>query len=145
MDVITLTALLTPCLPFLMKLGQKAAESASGKIGEDSWNTAKKIWDKLHPKLEAKEDAKIAAQQLAAKPDSEARKAVFQEELETLLEENPDLVEAIAKIRQEDSPTATGTQISQTVTNNEGQAINQMKDSKAIGRIDGHIQGGVNL
>jgi transketolase len=145
MDVITLTALLTPCLPFLMKLGQKAAESASGKIGEDSWNTAKKIWDKLHPKLEAKEDAKIAAEQLAAKPDSEARKAVFQEELESLLEENPDLVEAIAKIMQEDSPAASGPQISQTVTNNEGQAINQMTGGKAVGRIDGHIQGGVNL
>ncbi|NEQ20288.1 MAG: hypothetical protein F6K28_13795, partial [Microcoleus sp. SIO2G3] len=78
MDVIALTAFLTPCLPFLMKVGQKAAESASGKMGEDSWNTAKKIWDKLHPKIEAKEDAKNAAQQLAAKPDKEKPKAKFQ-------------------------------------------------------------------
>lgn len=145
MDVITLTALLRPCLPFLMKLGEKAAESASGKIGEDTWNTAKKIWDKLQPKIEAKEDAKIAAQQLAVKPESEARKAVFQEELETLLKENPDLADAIAKIMQEDSPAASGTQVMQTVTNNEGQAINQMTGGKAVGRIDGNIQGGVNL
>ena len=145
MDITTLMALLSPCLPFLMKLGQKAAESASGKIGEDSWNTAKKIWDKLHPKIEAKEDARIATEQLAAKPDSEARKALFQEELETLLKENPDLADAIAKIMQEDSPPASGTQVIQTVTNNEGQAINQMTGSKAVGRIDGNIQGGVNL
>jgi transketolase len=149
MDITTLMALLSPCLPFLMKLGQKAAESASGKIGEDSWNTAKKIWDKLHPTIEAKEDAKIAAQQLAAKPDSEPRKAVFQEELETLLKENPDLADAIAKIMQEDSSAASdsGTQNIQTVTNNQGQAqaINQMKGEKVIGRIDGTIHGGLNF
>jgi hypothetical protein len=60
---------------------RKLLRGASGKIGEDTWNTAKKIWDKLHPKIEAKEDAKIAAEQLAAKPESDARKAVFQEEL----------------------------------------------------------------
>jgi transketolase len=145
MDVIALTAFLSPCLPFLMKLGEKAAESASGKVGEDTWNTAKKIWDKLHPKIEAKEDAKIATEQLAAKPESEARKAVFQEELETLLKENPDLADAIAKIMQEDSPAVSGVQHIQTVTTNEGQAINQITGSKAVGRIDGNIQGGVNL
>ncbi len=145
MDITTLMALLSPCLPFLMKLGEKAAESASGKIGEDTWNTAKKIWDKLQPKIEAKEDAKIAAEQLAAKPESEARKAVFQEELETLLKENPDLADVIAKIMQEESPATSGVQNIQTVTNNEGQAINQMTGGKAIGRIDGNIQGGVNL
>lgn len=147
MDVIALTALLSPCLQFLLKLGEKAAESASGKIGEDTWNTAKKIWDKLHPKIEAKESARIATEQLAAQPESKARKAFFQEELEILLQENPDLAEAIAKIMQEKAPTASGTQNVQTVTNNEGQAqaINQMKGEKVIGRIDGNIQGGVNL
>jgi transketolase len=147
MDVIALTAFLTPFLPFLIKFGEKSAESVASKFGEDSWNKAKKVWDKLQPKVEAKEDAKVAAEQVAAKPDSKARQAVFQEELETLLQENPDLVEAIAQIMQESSPTASGTQNMQTVTNNEGQAqaINQMKGEKVIGRIDGTIHGGVNL
>jgi transketolase len=147
MDVIALTAFLTPFLPFLIKFGEKSAESVASKFGEDSWNKAKKVWDKLHPKVEAKEDAKVAAEQVAAKPDSKARQAVFQEELETLLKENPDLVEAIAQIFQEKAPTASGTQNVQTVTNNEGQAqaINQMKGEKVIGRIDGTIHGGVNL
>jgi len=145
MDIIALTGLLTPFLPFLIKLGEKSAETAGSKIGEDAWNKAKKIWDKLHPKVEAKEDAKIAAEQLAAKPDSEARKALFREELETLLKENPDLAEAIAKIMDEGSPTASGTQITQTVENNEGLMIGQMTGGKAVGRIDGNIQGGVNF
>ncbi len=128
-----------------MKLGEKAAESAGSKIGTDTWETAKKIWDKLHPKLEAKEDARIAAEQLAAKPESEARKAVFQEELEALLKENPDLAEAIAQIMQERPSTTAGVQITQTVANNEGQVIGQMTGGKAIGRIDGNVQGGINL
>jgi transketolase len=147
MDVIALTAFLTPFLPFLIKFGEKSAESVASKFGEDSWNKAKKVWDKLQPKVEAKEDAKVAAEQVAAKPDSKARQAVFQEELETLLKENPDLVEAIAQIFQEKAPTASGTQNVQTVTNNEGQAqaINQMKGEKVIGRIDGTIHGGVNF
>ena len=144
MDITTLMALLSPCLPFLMKLGQKAAESASGKIGEDSWNRAKKIWDKLHPKVEAKEDARIATEQLAAKPDSEARKAVFQEELETLLKENPDLADAIAQILQEKPEATSGTPIIQTIKNTKGQVTGQQTGGKSIGNIDA-VQGDLNL
>ena len=145
MDIIALTGLLTPFLPFLIKFGENSAETAGRKFGEDGWNKAKKIWDELHPKVEAKEDAKIAAEQLAAKPDSEARKALFREELETLLKENPDLAKAIAQIMEEGSPTASGTQITQNVENNEGLMIGQMTGGKAVGRIDGNIQGGVNF
>ena len=104
MDIVGLMGLLSPCLPFLLKLGEKSAEGAANKIGEDTWNKAKKIWEKLQPQVEVKEDAKIAAQQLAAKPESKARKAVFQEELETLLQENSSLAEAIAQILEEGSP-----------------------------------------
>jgi transketolase len=145
MDVIALTGLLTPFLPFLIKFGENSAETAGKKFGEEAWNKAKKVWEKLHPKVEAKEDAKVAAEQLAAKPESKPRQAVFQEELETLLKENPDLAKAIAKIMDEGSPTASGTQITQTVENNEGLIIGQMTGGKAVGRIDGNIQGGVNF
>ena len=145
MDIVAVTTLLSSCLPSLLKMGDKAVESIGIKIGADAWETAKKIWDKIHPKLAAKEDAKTAADQLAAKPESEARKAVFQEELETIFKENSDLAEAIAKILQESPPIATGVQINQTVTNNEGQVIGQMTGGKAIGRIDGNVQGGVNF
>lgn len=144
MDAITLTALLTPFLPFLLKFGEKSAETAGSKFTEEGWNQAKKIWDKLHPKVEAKEDAKVAAEQLAAKPDSKPRQAVFQEELETLLKENPDLVKAIAQIMQEESPAAKTASNKQTITNNEGQAINNMSNSKAV-KIDGDVHGGMNF
>jgi len=134
MDIVTLTALLSPCLPFLMNLGGKAAESAASKIGSDTWDAAKKIWDKLSPKVEAKDDVKIAAEQLAAKPESDARKAVFQEELETLLKENPDLVQEIAKILAEASPEViAGVQITQNVTGNKNLTIGQMTGGSVQG------------
>jgi transketolase len=149
MDIVFLTKLLAPCLPYLLKLGGIAAEKTAEKAGEtiapDIWEKANKIWSKLGTKVESKEELKVAAEQVAAKPESPARQAVFQEELEILLKENPNLAEEIAKILQEEQPTATGVQINQTVTNNEGQAIGQMSNSKAIGRIDGNIQGGVNF
>jgi hypothetical protein len=154
MDIVALSAFLSPCLPFLMKLGNKAAESAASKIGMDSWETAKKIWEKLHPKLEVKEGARVAAEQVAAKPDSRVWQGAFQEELEALLEENPDLAEAITQILQENPPKPAPGLVNQTVGNVEGQAIaqqtggqsfGQIKDSKVVGEISGNVEGGVNL
>lgn len=142
MDVITLTAFLSPFLPFLIKLGEKSAESAASKFGEDAWNKAKKVWSQLQPNVEAKPDAKVAVEQVAAKPESEARKAVFQEELETLLKEQPDLAKAIAQILNEDAPDGTsGTQIIQNVTGNQNQVIGQVSG----GKVFGNVQGGVNI
>lgn len=33
MDIAALTSLLVSCMPFLIKMGEKAAESASSKVG----------------------------------------------------------------------------------------------------------------
>lgn len=140
MDIAALSALLSSFLPSLMKLGGKAVESASSKIGTDGWEMVKKIWEKLHPKLEAKDDAKIAAEQVAAKPESEARKAVFKEELETLLKENPDLAKEIAQILAEtDSDNKFGLQINQTVTGNQNQVIGQVTGGKVFGNVKGNV------
>lgn len=125
MDIALLTAFLVPFLPFLMKFGEKASEKAGEKFGEGAWTKATGIWSKLQPKLEVKDDARIAAEQVATKPESEARKAVFQEELDALLKENPDLAKEIAKILQEDAPDGTpGNQVIQNVTGSQNQVFN---------------------
>ncbi|WP_334882570.1 hypothetical protein [Nostoc sp.] len=67
MDIALLVKVLAPCLPFLLKVGNKAVEGASQKVGEDVWNKAKAIWAKLHPKVEAKE----AATDVAQKPEDD--------------------------------------------------------------------------
>ncbi len=132
MDIAALTAFLAPFLPSLMKLGNKAAETAAGKFGEDAWNKAKAVWEKLYPKVEAKEEAKVAVQQVVAKPESEARQAVLREELETLLKENPDLAAAIAQVMESDSPASS------SVTNIDLQGQNTQSagdNAKQIGQI----------
>ncbi len=132
MDIAVLTAFLAPFLPFLMKLGNKVAEGAAQKSGEDGWDKAKAVWEKLHPKVEAKEEAKLAVQQVVAKPESEARIAVLREELETLLKENPDLAAAIAQIMESDSPASS------SVTNIDLQGENTQSagdNAKQIGQI----------
>lgn len=140
MDVIALTALLSPCLPFLMK----AAESASEKIGEDAWNKAKKIWDKLHPKIEAKEDVKSAVNLVSTDPEDEDYRKVFQKQLKKLLDEDQELATAIAKIMQEGTEATSGTEINQTINNTKGQVTGQQTGGKSIGNIDS-VQGNVSL
>ena len=145
MDIVAVTALLSSRLPYLLKLGDKAAESMGSEMGKALWETAKKIWEKLRPKVDEKKSILKAVEAVVESPDDDSCKVFFQNQLQKLLEENPDLAEAIAKILQESPPLTPSAQINQTVDKNEGLVIGQMTGGKAIGRIDGNIQGGVNL
>ncbi|MDX2242163.1 MAG: CHAT domain-containing protein [Leptolyngbyaceae cyanobacterium bins.302] len=141
MEIAVLTAFLAPFLPFLLRAGEKASEKAGEKFGEDAWNKAKAVWAKLHPKVEAKEDLKTAAEQVAAKPESDARKLFFQEELTTLLQADSELARAIAQIMQANaSITSSGIQIEQmsggTVAGNVQGSIFNISDT-AITNLTG--------
>jgi hypothetical protein len=132
MDITLLTAFLVPFLPFLSNLGAKAAEEAAQKFGADSWEKAKAIWSKLKPKVEEKEEVKVAVGQVVAKPESQTRQVVLREELETLLQENPGLAAELAQIMEPDSPAAS----SATNINLQGQnTLTAGNNSKQIGQI----------
>jgi hypothetical protein len=122
---ISLKEQLVPYLPLLMEGVSQGIGKSAGEIA------AKKIWEKLEPAL--KGNAKIAAEQVVEKPGSEARQAVFQEELETLLKENPDLAQAIAQIMAE----RTETQISQ-VSRGNGATIGQVAGGNVNINITNH-------
>jgi hypothetical protein len=100
MDIALLVKFLAPCLPFLLKVGNKAVEGASEKVGEDVWNKAKAIWAKLHPKVEAKEAAKEAATDVAQKPEDEDLQASLRVQLKKILDADTALAEEISKILQ---------------------------------------------
>jgi hypothetical protein len=119
---------LAPYLPLLMN----GAVTQIGKSGVEI--VVKQIWEKLEPVL--KGDARTAAEQVAAKPESETRKAVFMEELETLLNENPDLAKAIAQIIAKSN---MGTQIDQISTGDGAQNIGQVLGGKVIGNVAGNL------
>jgi hypothetical protein len=143
-EIATLTAFISPFLPFLLKLGGKAAEkateTAAGKFGEAAWNKAQAVWEKLSPKVESKEAAKEAATDVANHPEDEDLQIALRVQLKKLLEQDEDLFKTIAQIFQEDAPDGTsGTQIIQTVTGNQNQVIGQVRGGKVIGNITGDV------
>jgi hypothetical protein len=129
MEITTLIAFLSPFLPFLLKLGDKAAEkateSAAGKFGEASWAKAQAVWEKLSPKVEAKESAKEAVLDVANAPEDEA------------------LANAIAQILQADgSDGMPGVQIVQRVTGDRNQVIGQVTGGQVFGNVEGNVTHG---
>jgi uncharacterized protein YqcC (DUF446 family) len=147
MEIATLVAFLSPFLPFLLKLGGKAAEkateSAAGKFGEASWVKAQVIWEKLSPKVEAKESAKEAAVDVANVPEDEDLQAVLRVQLKKLLEQDEDLAKAITQILQADGSDGTpGTQIVQNVTGDHNQVIGQVNGGQVFGNVEGNVTSG---
>ncbi|MFN6155666.1 MAG: tetratricopeptide repeat protein [Dolichospermum sp.] len=99
MDIAVIVKFLAPCMPFLLTMGNKAAEGASQKVGEDVWNRAKAIWDKLWPKVEAKEEAKKAATKAQQNPDDDDLQAAFRVQMREILEADTALAEEIANLK----------------------------------------------
>ncbi len=129
MDIALLVKFLAPCLPFLLKVGNKAVEGASEKVGEDVWNKAKAIWAKLHPKVEAKEAAKEAATDVAAKPEDEDLQASLRVQLKKILDADTALAEEIAQILQA-STNQAGDNIQVSANAHDQSKVNQ------VGKID---------
>jgi hypothetical protein len=119
-----------PYLPLLIEGASKGIGKSAGEI------TVKEIWGKLKPKLDEKDDTRQAVAKLVAKPDSEARKAVFQEELEELLMENPDLAQELAQILAKSS---NGVKINQSVAGIGNQTIGFVSGGTVLGNVTGNI------
>jgi len=141
MDITLLVQLLAPCLPFLLKMGDKAAEKAAEKVGEDTWNKAKAIWEKLHPRLESKDAAKEVIADIVVNPEDEDLRATLRVQLKKILEQDANLAKAIDQILHEPSePKSSGTQVKQIATGNQNQLMGHMSGSnKAIGSVQGNV------
>ncbi len=145
MDIATLIAFISPFLPFLLKLGGKAAEkateTAAGKFGEASWSKAQAVWQKLSPKVEAKESAKEAAIDVANAPEDEDLQVALRVQLKKLLAQDEALVNAIAQILQADGSDGTpGTQVVQNVTGDRNQVIGQVTGGQVFGNVEGNVK-----
>lgn len=147
MNIALLTEILAPCLPFLMNLGNKATEKAAEVVGEKAVEnlpnlpTARKIWEKLFPRINAKEAAKEAAEDLAKNTKDGDSLASFRQQLKKILEkpENADLAAEIAKILEEDIQSQSdGIQVNQTVTGRDIQAIG-VNTGKSIKTVKGNV------
>lgn len=85
---------LARALPYLLSLGDKAAEEGA-KEAAKTW--VKRVWERLWPKVEAKEAAKEAAEDLAATPDDPIAREIFRRQLEKLLAADEELANEVGQ------------------------------------------------
>ena len=131
MDIALLVKFLAPCLPFLLKVGNKAVEGASEKVGEDVWNKAKAIWAKLRPKVEVKEAAKEAVIDVAQKPEDKDLQASLRVQLKKILDADTALAEEIAKIWEE-----TATSSNNSASNVNAQSYDDSTQINTAGNVN---------
>ena len=93
----SLTTVLVPLLPYLLKAGEKAAEETGKKVAGESLEWAKSLWVKLKPKVEAKPAALEAAEDAAQTPDDEDAQAALRVQLKKLLTEDQSLAEEVSR------------------------------------------------
>lgn len=110
----TLTSLLAPALPYLIKFGEQAGTEASKKISLDAWDQAKTLWDKLRPRFEKKPAAQEAANDVADDPSNEDAQAALRQQLKKLLVEDSDFALELAKVLASKT-TTSGTVIDSSV------------------------------
>lgn len=127
---VLLTTFLSPFLPHLLKFSEPVAEEAGkklgAKLGDGSWETAKKAWSKISPKVEEKPLAKGAASALAENEQDGEAKAILIKQIEKLLAESPALSQSLQQLLADDAESVNKTMsISQTVTGDRNTVIGE--------------------
>jgi len=93
----SLTTVLVPLLPYLLKAGEKAAEETGKAVAGQSWEWVKSVWTRLKPKVEAKPAALEAAQDVALSPEDQDAQAALRMQLRKLLTEDQSLAEEVSR------------------------------------------------
>jgi hypothetical protein len=94
-DVTALGALLAPALPYLLRAGEHVAAEASDALGRQTWEHAKRLWDKLGGAFGARAAAQEAAEDAAAAPDDAETRVVLVHQLRKLLDADPGLAREV--------------------------------------------------
>jgi hypothetical protein len=89
---------LAPFLPYLVKVGEKASEEIGKKFGVASWDQAKALWRKLHPKLNIRPAAQEAVRDLVEIPEDPDRQVALRVQLQKLFKENPSFAEELSHL-----------------------------------------------
>jgi hypothetical protein len=101
MEIIALVkaiaTILTPALPYLLKMTQKGTEKVGEKIGEAAWNLASQVWEKLSPKIKTKA-VKDVFKDVASNPNDPLAQSALEYNLRKILNENITLTRQLEKI-----------------------------------------------
>ena len=95
---------LAPYLPYLLKglklAGQEAAKALGEKAGEQGFEQAKALWEKLR----RKKNVEQLAQTAAALPDNQALREALREEIARALAEDDSLAQELARLLRNPAP-----------------------------------------
>ena len=101
MDIVplasSLTTVLSPLLPYLLKAGETAAEETGKTVAGQSWEWTKSLWTKLKPTVEAKPAALEAARDVAESPEDGEAQVALRRQLKKLLTEDQSLAEEVSR------------------------------------------------
>jgi hypothetical protein len=140
MDPLTLaTGAVTILSPYLVKIGEKAAEEVGKKLPE----AAAKVWNAIMTKFRGKAAAEEAVKDFVAEPDDEDNRAAFRKELRKVLEGEPTFATELTHLL-EDAKRQSGDTISNT-----GSGAVASSGGVAAGAggvaVQGGVQGGINI
>jgi hypothetical protein len=96
-----LIGVLSPFVPRLLGIAQGAVTGAADDVENNAWGLAKKIWQKLQPKVDARPTAQEAANDVGTNPGDEDSVAAFRKELRKLLAEDSDLTRELRQLIEE--------------------------------------------
>jgi len=132
-----LVPLLAPFLPYLLKLGEKAAEEAGKRLGADAWDRAKALWARLR----SKERVAQAAQDLAESPDDADAQEILRLQLKKLLEADPSLAAEVAKEMQSEVVQRVLAERGGRIADVDQQAAGGPTHQEAVARDESTIEG----
>ena len=93
----SVTTVLVPLLPYLLKAGEKAAEETGKAAANQSLEWGKSLWSKLKSKVEAKPAALEAAQDVAHAPENPDLQAALRVQINKLLTEDQSLAQEVSR------------------------------------------------
>ncbi len=100
MEIVTLSSAvataLIHALPHLTEaVGEGGAKAIGGKLGEQALELAKRLWQHIHPKIEASPAASEAVKDAASDPEDEDNLASLRKEIKKILTSDPALAEIL--------------------------------------------------
>ncbi len=128
---------LIPFLPYLLRIGDAAADEVGRRMGAAAWERARALWERLYPRR----SVEPVAQAVLASPDNLALREALRGEIARALAEDPALQKEILRLMQSEVTQQVlakrGSQIRDVVQEAEGGPTTQEIQASEDSSIEG--------
>lgn len=97
-DPATVTAVLAPALPYLLRTGDQLASQAADLLGEHTWKLATRLWERLAEAVSGRPAAEEVVQDVAANPQDADARAALVYQVRKLVQDDPELGVALEEL-----------------------------------------------